>query len=473
MKQDISGKVPKEPFDRSRRLDRRPAAGTFRRLILLGKAQLQCLAITLDFFGENSLANHASACAYGFLLSAAPALMLVSFFLFTAFSLLTGKGEAYDPHALAAQISSIPFLEGVLNEAWLVNTLPSFAESGLKLRGMAGVVSIACIFWAGRVFALSLQRGLKIIFTGTKKRNPLTDNIAVLFVELAVLIAVMLMLLFSQSARHIYEIFSDFPGMSIFLSILSRYNINFLFLFLLALLFYLICRYFIANGPSRRSALWGTICFVFSSAVLSRILTILLDQTRYNFLYGTLGSLVTLLVKVFFFFMFFFVCAQLASVLDSFDALLFIKLYKARMKKRLGLLDKLFFSAEGKLQKYFRTYPGGTTIFSRKDTGEEVFYLLEGEVEIFMLSEDSGEKPVVLKEGDFFGEMGHLLSENRSATTKARSDASVLVLPPVLFDEMLKYDTAMGRTIMEHLSGRLKAMNDQYSAMINTDKNTL
>jgi len=444
--------------------------GAFRRLILFTKAQLQCLVITLNFFGENSLANHASACAYGFLLSVAPALMLVSFFLFTAFGLLNGSGEGFDPNVLAARISSIPFLEGVLNETWLVNELPAFAESGKRLRGIAGLVSIACIFWAGRVFALSLQRGLKIIFTGAKKRNPLTDNIAVLLVELAVLISVMLMLLFSQSARHIYGIFSYFPGVSILLSILSRYNIHFVFLFLLGLLFYLICRYFIANGPSRRSALWGSFCFVFSSAVLSRLLKILLDQTRYNFLYGTLGSLVTLLVQVFFFFMFFFVCAQLASVLDSFDALLFIKLHQARMKKkRLGLLDKLFFSAEGKLHKYFRSYPAGTTIFSREDQGEEIFYLLEGEVEVFMLSEDTGEKPVVLNESDFFGEMGHLLSENRSATTKAKSDASVLVLPPVLFDEILRYDTAMSRTIMEHLSGRLKAMNEQYSAMVKGD----
>jgi len=440
------------------------------RLKLFCKAKLQCLVITLQFFEDNSLANHASACAYGFLLSAAPALMLVSFFLFTALGFLTGSGEGYSPNTLAARISSIPFLEGVLNETWLINELPSFAESGMRFRGIAGFVSIACIFWAGRVFALSLQRGLKIIFTGTKKRNPLTDNIAVLLVELAVLISVMLMLLFSQSARHVYEIFSYFPLVSIFLSFLTRYNINFVFLFILALIFYLICRHFIANGPGRRSAFWGSFCFVFSSAVLSRILTILLDQTRYNFLYGTLGKLVTLLVQVFFFFMFFFICAQLASVLDSFDALLFIKLHQVRIKKNhLGLMGKLFFSAEGRLQKYFRSYPGGMTIFSREDAGVEVFYLLEGEVEVFMLSENSGEKPIVLNEGDFFGEMGYFLSENRSATTKARTDVSVLVLPPVLFDEMLKHDTVMDRTIIEHLSGRLKTMNDQYSALINED----
>jgi CRP-like cAMP-binding protein len=89
-----------------------------------------------------------------------------------------------------------------------------------------------------------------------------------------------------------------------------------------------------------------------------------------------------------------------------------------------------------------------------------------------MLSENSGGKPAVLYAGDFFGEMGHLLSENRSATVKARSDVSVLALPPVLFDTMLKYDTAMGMTIMQHLSGRLKKMNEQYSAAVNEDGQT-
>jgi membrane protein len=440
-----------------------------RRLILWGKTRLQCLVITLTFFGENSLENHASACAYGFLLSVAPALMLISFFLFTAFGLLSGNGEGIDSQILAARISSIPFLEGMLNETWLANELPSFAESGMKLRGIAGLVSAACIFWAGRIFALSMQRGLKIIFTGEKKRNPLMDNIAVLLVELAVLISVMLMIFFSQSARHIYGIFSNFPVISFFLSILSRYNIHFAFLFLLTLAFYLICRYLTANGPSRRSALWGSLCCVFSCAVMIRLLAMLVNKTRNNFLYGTLGALVTLLAEVFLFFMIFFFCAQLSGVLDSFDALLFMKLHQARKKKeRVGFLEKLYFSPEGRLQKYFRFYKSGATIFSREDAGDDVFYILEGEVNVFMLPAGSGEKPVILKGGDFFGEMGHLLSENRGATVNARSGVSVIVLPPVLFDEMLKYDTTMGRTIMEHLSERLKTRNEQYSAMIKT-----
>jgi CRP-like cAMP-binding protein len=312
-----------------------------------------------------------------------------------------------------------------------------------------------------------MQRGLKIIFTGEKNRNPLMDHIAVLLIELAVLISVMLMIFFSRSARHIYGVFDSLPVISFLFSTLSRYNIHFAFLFLLALAFYLICRYSIANGPSRRSALWGSLCCVLSCAAMFRLLAMLVNKTRNNFLYGTLGALVTLLAEVFFFFLIFFFCAQLASVLDSFDALLFMKLHKARAKKkRPELLDKLFFSAEGRLQKYFRSYKSGMTIFSRKESGEDVFYLLEGDVEVYMLSDDSGEKPVILHAGDFFGEMGHLLSENRTATVKAGTDVSVLALPPVLFDTMLKYDTAMGMTIMEHLSERLKKMNEQYSAMM-------
>jgi membrane protein len=439
-----------------------------RRLYILVKTQLQCLVITMQFFGENSLSNHASACAYGFLLSVAPALMLISFFLFSAFGSFANIGTELISQVYAALDSNIPFLEGVLDETWLSAALPSFAESGIRFRGMAGLVSIAAIFWAGRVFALSLQRGLKVIFTGAKKRNPLTDNIAVLLVELAVLISVMLTIFFSRAARQIYEIFSFFHEALIIISTLSHNHVNVAFLFLLAAAFYFICRYFIANGPSRRSAIWGSLCCVFSSAIVFRVLTMLLNQTRYNFLYGTLGSLVFLLVRVFFFFMIFFISAQFAWVLDSFDVLLFMKLRQARMKKsRPGLMDKLFIHAEGRLQKYFRTYTKGMTIFSREDRGEEIFYLLEGEVDVFMLSEEMGEKPVTLSGGAFFGEMSHLLSENRSATVKARSDISVLALPPALFDETVKYDTTVDMTIMEHLSNRLKARNEQYSALIN------
>ena len=438
------------------------------RLLLSGKTLLQRLVITLQFFGENSLGNHASACAYGFLLSAAPVLMLLSFILFSVFhSLISGANNTQGEAVLAQLMSNFPFLNGVLDEAWLAEELSSIAESGMQLRGIAGLISAIVIFWSGRIFILSLQRGLKVIFTGEQKHNPIFEILIVLIVELAVLIGVILMIFFSATARKIFIFFGRFSDTAFFSNIHSLINIRVVPFFLMIFIFYFVCRFLIANGPSRISAIWGSVCFAFSYTVFSRILTLFLNQTNYNFLYGALGSLIFLLVNVFFFFLFFFSCAQLTKVLDSFDALLFLRFRQARMiDGRPGFEHLLFLSEKGKLQKYSHTYPKNTVIFSKGDEGNDIFYLLEGEVNIFISDENSGEKPVTLQQGDFFGEMGHLLSENRTATAKAKTAVKALVLPPSLFDEMLKYDTSMDRTIIELMSQRLKSRNEQFDALV-------
>ncbi len=192
----------------------------FSHLLLSGKTLLQRLIITLQFFNENSLANHASACAYGFLLSAAPVLMLLSFLLFSAFHSLISGANNLGEAVLVQLAANIPFLNGVLDETWLAEELSSIAESGMRLRGTAGLVSAIVIFWSGRIFILSLQRGLKVIFTGTQKRNPIHEILIVLIVELAVLSGAILMIFFSITARKIYKFFDLFSSTTFF----SIYN---------------------------------------------------------------------------------------------------------------------------------------------------------------------------------------------------------------------------------------------------------
>ena len=437
-------------------------------LLLSGRTLLQRLIITFQFFAENSLENHACACAYGFLLSAAPVLMMLSFILFSVFhSFIGSAGNVGVETVLAQLISNIPFLNGVLDEAWLAKELSSIAESGMRLRGIAGLVSAIGIFWSGRIFILSLQRGLKVIFTGTQKRNPMFEMLIVFIVELAVLVGAILIIFFSATARRIYEFIGLYFDTSFFSHLHSLINIRIASLFLMIVIFYFVCRYLIANGPSRISAFWGSLCFSFSYTVFSLIMNMFLNQTKYNFLYGALGSLIFLLVNVFFFFLFFFTCAQLTKVLDSFDALLFLRFRQARMNTGSPKFDDLLFnSAEGILQKYSHSYPKSAVIFSKGDEGNDIFYLLEGEVNIFLSDENTGEKPAILHQGAFFGEMGHLLSENRTATAKAKTAVTALVLPPPLFDEMLKYDTSMDRTLMELMSQRLKTRNEQFGELV-------
>jgi membrane protein len=210
----------------------------------------------------------------------------------------------------------------------------------------------------------------------------------------------------------------------------------------------------------------------------------ILNKSTYNFLYGALGNLIILLINVHFFFTFFFMGAQLAFVIDSSEALIFAKLRRTRFKpveesnmkhiKRPNLRTLLFFSIESNLKKYCHFYKSGEIIFSQGDSADCIFYLLEGEVEITVsplhdnANQDLARKGVfsnVLEPGSFFGEMGYLLSEGRTATAIAKTGVSSLALPPPVFDDILKYDTSLDRTIIENMSKRLKSSNEQIAAL--------
>ena len=423
----------------------------------------QRIFITFKLSGENSLANHAAAGAYGFLLSLAPMLLLVSSFLLYAFKTI--------PQAVLTLLENIPFLDIIVDENWLANDF-----SVVSLPGISGIISIISIFWAGRLLAVSMQRGLKIVFTGDKKRNPVTDKLLTLLIELLVLIFSFVVIFLSQTALYFLETFEYITKNSILYSFTSQAGNTVISGIVLGLVSYCAYRFIPANSPNRLSALRGSIFCVIFWVIISTVLGVMLRQSKYNFLYGTLGDLIILLVNVYFYFFFFFLGAQYSYVLNYFDALLFMQMRQARLNAKsvkkskadfiMNIVDRLYIPIEGRLMKYYRLHKAGETVFFQGDRGDEIFYLLEGEVEVYISSSrNTLTLTGTLKEAAFFGEMSHLLNEARSATIKAKTDVSVLALPPSLFDEILKHDKNIDRNIIEQLSERIKNGNDMIASL--------
>ena len=424
----------------------------------------QRLFITLQLYGENGLANHSAAGAYGFLLSVAPMLLLIAFFIFTAFKSA--------PHAVTVLFSNISFLDLLVDEQWLSDNFLTITRPGIS-----GVVSILCILWAGRILALSMQRGLKIVFKGTKTRNFVKDTLITLTMEIAVLLFVLILIFGSQTAGFLYRILDFLPKTyMLFYPLLNV--ISFAYpIIMLGLISFFAYLFTPVNTPKKLSALRGALFCALCYGVTSLLLGVIMNHANYSFLYGTLGNVVFLLVNVYFFFIFFFAGAQYAFVIDSFDVLLFIKLRQSRLKltegnliskpsNRFDLENKLFFHSEGKLRKYLQTFKKGEKIFSQGDTGNDIYFLLEGEAEVILYSQnDSGNTEGKIlstyKPGAFFGEMGYLLSEKRSATAIAKTDLSTLVLPPLIFEKILMYDTSLDRELIENITLRLKNTNDR------------
>ncbi len=83
-----------------------------------------------------------------------------------------------------------------------------------------------------------------------------------------------------------------------------------------------------------------------------------------------------------------------------------------------------------------------------------VFYvIIDGEVRV----EVPG-RPVVLRTGDFFGEMALIDGEPRSATVVAVGEVYVLMLPRAKFLKALEAEPKIALAIMATLTGRLRAL---------------
>ena len=414
------------------------------------KTFFQRLFITIQFYDRNGLANHAAGGSYGFLLSAAPTLLLVSIFLLIAFR--------SSPHTISNLLQQdIPFLETIFAETWIAENITTITRSGIP-----GALSVISILWAGRIFALTLQKGLKVIFSGTKKRHPVKEALITLLIQLGVFIFAVGFIISSQTVMFVVDSIKDMP--KILAEIFDLIRSHFFPFAALGIVTYGAYRVIPVNPPQRLSALRGALFCVIPYMFTSMALHFIINKTRYNFLYGTLGDLVILLISVYFFFVFFFLGAQFTKVKDSIDVLLFINLVKARKKiaaNQKGLWIKIFSATDGPLKKYLRQYKKDTIIIRKGERGDEVFYLLDGKVEVLI----PGRTPPVLEPGVFFGEMEHLLSAERTADIKTISDITVLAMPTRLFDEALNSDTSFDRNVIDNLTQRLKEANDHSSVI--------
>ena len=418
------------------------------------------------FFGKNGLTNHAAAGAYGFLLSAAPMLLIVSFFLIRAFRTA--------PESAIALLNEIPFLYFAIDEQWPALEFLIYAPVGIST-----LVAMLSIFWAGRIFAVSMQRGINIVFSGSKSRNPVEENLVTLAIEFVILLVMLAVILGSDMALRLYDaagFLQDTPLFDLLVSFSDSRTVRF---FALGFLLFPLYRFIPANPPRNFAALSGSLFCVVCYGIVTMLMDILLRQPMYNFLYGALGEIVIVLVGVYFFFLCFFLGCQFAAVTNSFDALLFLRLRETRSKDapnskrpRLNLPRLLYYKVEGRLEKYLRLYREGDTIFSQGDKGNNVFFLLEGEVDVLLpsrrgtgLSAAPHRTVGSLKSGTFIGEMSYMLSEGRSATVRASTAVSALELPHSLFGEILGHDTGLDKSIIENLSRRIKKGNEQIAAL--------
>jgi CRP/FNR family transcriptional regulator, cyclic AMP receptor protein len=120
-------------------------------------------------------------------------------------------------------------------------------------------------------------------------------------------------------------------------------------------------------------------------------------------------------------------------------------------------------------------YQTGQLVFSQGDQADTVFYVTQGKIKIFVVSEQGREAVIaLLGEGDFFGEGCLIAQPLRLATAASMTDATVMRIEKTEMIRVLHAEPAFAETFTTHLLTRnSRAEADLVDHLLNSSEKRL
>jgi len=108
-----------------------------------------------------------------------------------------------------------------------------------------------------------------------------------------------------------------------------------------------------------------------------------------------------------------------------------------------------------------KEYKSGEIIIKQGESGNCMFVIQSGEVEVLRDSNGSQVRLAVRKSGDFFGEMALFSREVRSATIRALGNARILTVDRKNLLNSIQKDPSLAFRIIETLSKRIRDLSEE------------
>jgi CRP-like cAMP-binding protein len=115
------------------------------------------------------------------------------------------------------------------------------------------------------------------------------------------------------------------------------------------------------------------------------------------------------------------------------------------------------------------TKEAGAVIFRSGDSGEDMYVVLSGTVDIFLEQNGSSIPVAKLRKGDFFGEMSLLEEMPRSGTVIVSEQSELVVLSEDSFRRLMLEDNVLAWRVMKGLSTRIRSINNELAQRIGND----
>lgn len=394
-------------------------------------------------FKKNELQNHAAAAAFYFLLSAAPLVLLLTY----AAQWLAKLAETSVPAVM---------LLAALYEQFHLDELSALGVIPQKAQVAAGGVGLVTLLLSSRGLVNALQSAFRVIFPDDAKR-PFVLNWALPLIIIPVLLALVAAAVAAQATLTFFaqvELLGAgrtflLKGLNTLLVLLAVWGV-----------FYLALRRLPLRRPPPRPTLLVSALATLTLAALFYGFGFYFQIEKYRAIYGALGGVVFILIGAYLACVAFYFWAQFLYALTKVDVAALERLFLGGQGQGASRLDTLVFGRANRLlAKYGRSYAPGDTLIREGDTSREAFFLYAGRVGVYKRLPDGEKRLVELEEGSLLGEMAYLLDETRTASVRAESEVTALVLPPAMLEELMNYSAPLSRRIIATLAQRLMRMN--------------
>lgn len=408
---------------------------------------LQTAYTAWRLFVKNELQNHAAATAFYFLLSAAPLVLLLTY----AAQYLAKMAETSTPAVM---------LLAALYEQFRLDELSSLGVIPQKAQVTAGGVGLLTLLLSSRGLVNALQSAFRVIFPDDSKRPFVLNWVLPLVIIPVVFGLVLLAVVVQASLTYFAEMDllgagrgSLLKGLNALLALIAVWG-----------LFYAALRRLPLSQPPKRPTLIVSGLAALTLATLFYGFGLFFQVEKYQAVYGALGGVVFILIGAYFACLAFYFWAQFLYALAKVDVAALEKLFLSGEGHGANKLESIVFARANRLlAKYGRSYSSGETLIQEGDTAQDAYFLYAGQVAVYKRFPDGEKHLTDMEEGNLMGEMAYLLNEPRTATIKAKTDVTALVLPPEMLEELMRYSAPLSRRIIGSLAQRLMRMNQSAS----------
>lgn len=420
---------------------------------------LQSFYLTISFFFQNDLISYASTCAFGFLFSFIPVVMMILVILIRVLhanldsvSMIMGSNSTIETFVKA--INGILHSNSSITQYFDVQSTVTSLNSIKTVTNFEIVIGLAIILMARRFF-VSVMNAMRRIFNKEAVYRPVISQLLSLAEE-ALLVIIISVIVFAVGT------FRTVVKLPILEDLILRYPLIFKHLkrgvniipFVALFLAVSVCyRLGSATKPRIAAVFVSAASCTFAFIIFQKLMGIFININKYNIIYGVLSGVIVILMEVLGFFMIFLFFAQFLFVYQFFTTLILGELYLlpsredtsifATLKRLLFIKPDILLNAEENVV----TFKRGDYLYRSGELSKNSYYLAQGSVLLIRPSSIS-----YVDKGNFFGEEAFLLDGRRHEDAKAASTIKAIAIPEPLFKKLIERNPQVSKKALSQIN---------------------